>query len=333
MRDDLISRPSRSTSLPRGKGTTRIPADHPRLSVVIPHLNEPEDLRRCLLSLETQRHDGIPFEIIVADNGSTRRPETVCAEFTDVRVEIETVPGPGPARNKGAAAARADLLAFIDADCVAEAGWVRAIVDFFDRHPETDFLGGDIRILPANPDRLTSIEAYESVYSYRAQRYVEEYGFAATGNMAVRARVFQAAGPFGGIGSMEDTEWGQRATARGFRIAYLPQALVRTPSCKSFAELARRWDRHVAHEFRNVKESRMGLLRWMIGGAIIAASPAGEAVRLMRTDRLSGLRERWAAFKCLTRVRLYRARRMFGLAFHDNAATLVDSWNRERSGS
>lgn len=333
MHDDLMQHPSGQPAQSRNEEGQGEQETNPRLSIVIPHLNEPEDLRRCLLSLEAQRNDGIPFEIIVADNGSTKRPEAVCAAFTDVRLETETIPGPGPARNKGAAAARAEMLAFIDADCVAEAGWVRAIVDFFDRHPETDFLGGDIRILPANPDRLTSIEAYESVYSYRAQRYVEEYGFAATGNMAVRAQVFQVAGPFGGIGSMEDTEWGQRATARGFRIAYLPQALVRTPSCKSFAELARRWDRHVAHEFRNVKESGKGLLRWMISGAIIAASPAGEAIRLMRTDRLSGLRERWAAFTCLTRVRLYRARRMFGLALHDNAAALVDSWNRERSGS
>ena len=88
------------------------------------------------------------------------------------------------------------------------------------------------------PRYPTAIESYENIYSYRARAYVEQYGFAATGNMAVRKHVFQSVGPFGGISTMEDTEWGQRATAMGHRIIFLPEAKVLTPSCKSFADLA-----------------------------------------------------------------------------------------------
>ena len=303
----------------------------PRVSVIIPHLNEPGDLRRCLRSLAAQRIDGIPFEIIVVDNGSTELPAAVCAAVPGVRLESESVPGPGPARNRGASVAQARLLAFIDADCVADPGWVLSIVEFMDRNPSVAFIGGDIRILLADPQRMTSIEAYESIYSYRAQRYVEHNGFAATGNMAVRAEVFRAVGPFGGISSMEDTEWGQRATGQGFKIAYLPDARVRTASCKSFAELTRRWDRHVAHEFRQINHDRAGLIKWVMSSGIIAASPVGEIVRILRSDRVSGLWDRCLALACLTRVRLYRARRMLGLAFHDNTATMVGTWNRENS--
>ncbi|WP_244480742.1 glycosyltransferase [Mesorhizobium sp. Root157] len=245
-------------------------ASPPRLSVVIPHLNDQEGLRRCLLSLDAQKRDGIAFEIIVVDNGSAELPEQACAGIADVHLDHEATPGPGPARNRGVSLARADLIAFIDADCVACPGWVRSIVEYFDRNPAIGFLGGDIGILAADPDSLTAVEAYESIYSYRARDYVERYGFAATGNMSVRGSVFRAVGPFGGIATMEDTEWGQRASAMGFKVDYLPQARVLTNSCRSFPQLAKRWDRQVAHEFRNVDDAK-AMVRWLFTGAVIAA--------------------------------------------------------------
>ena len=306
-------------------------SSHPRLSIVIPQLNEPDSLQRCLAALDAQRNPDIPFEIIVVDNGSRIAPLAACAAVPGVRLERDSIPGPGPARNRGAAVANADLLAFIDADCVAAPGWVQSIVAFMDSHPDMAFLGGDIGILPTRPERLTAIEAYECVFSYRAKLYVERYGFAATGNMAVRADVFRAVGPFGGIATMEDTEWGQRASGRGLRIAYLPEAKVLTPSCKSFAELKRRWDRHISHELGKVGRHPARVLSWLAESALVAASPPIGLVSILRSNRVAGLRERCLAFACLTRVRLYRARRMLSLAFHNNTAVVVGSWNREKS--
>ena len=299
----------------------------PRVSVIIPHLNEPDDLRMCLTALHAQASD-IAFEIIVVDNGSKQMPEFATAMVPGLILLRELTPGPGPARNKGAAAAKAPLLAFVDADCVADPGWLAAIVRCFDERPDIDFAGGDIRILPANPERLTAVEVYESVYSYRTREYAERLGFAATGNMAVRATTFRAVGPFGGIKTMEDTEWGQRASALGHKIAYIPEARVLTPSCRSFTELARRWDRHVAHEFGELKGRPLWLMRWLAKSVIMAASPAGEIFRIYRSDRIVSWGERWLALISVTRVRLYRARLMFGLAWHDDAATMVDMWNR-----
>lgn len=303
----------------------------PKLSVVIPHLNEPQQLERCLASITGQARPDIPLEIIVVDNGSTEPPTAVCAAFQDVRLDAESIPGPGPARNRGADIARADLLAFIDADCVAASGWVLEIVRFMDRRPEIDFLGGDIRILPADPGRLTAIEAFESVYSYRARLYVERYGFAATGNMAVRTAVFRDVGPFGGIATMEDTDWGTRATSRGYEIAYLAEARVLTDPCESFADLARRWDRHIAHEFQKVGRHPAGFLAWVAKSVAIAASPLGEIRTIALSDRLSGFRDRLLALTCLTRVRFYRSKRMLGLLLRDNTAAMVGSWNREKT--
>ena len=283
-------------------------------------------------SLDTQCADGVPFEVIVVDNGSTELPETVCHR-AGVRLESEPIPGPGPARNRGANVARAALLAFIDADCVADPNWVRTIVEFMDRNRTVDVVGGDIGILAVDPAQLTSVEAYESIFSYRVRLYVERYGFAATGNMAVRAEVFRAIGPFGGISTMEDTEWGQRASSHGYRFAYLATAKVLTTSCRSFSELCRRWDRHVAHEFRGVRRNPAGILSWVVKSAVVAASPLAEVVSVMRSGRVSGLWTRLGALTCLIRIRQYRAGQMLRLTFKDDATRIVASWNREGSAN
>ena len=99
-----------------------------QLSVVIPHLNEGDNLRRCLAALERQRADGVSLEIIVVDNGSDQLPEAACAGIRDLHLVVETTPGPGPARNLGARIARSDIVAFVDADCVVQSGWASAAI-------------------------------------------------------------------------------------------------------------------------------------------------------------------------------------------------------------
>ncbi|RVI28272.1 glycosyltransferase family 2 protein [Sinorhizobium meliloti] len=60
------------------------------------HLDEPDNLLTCLAALDAQRAEGIPFEIIVVDNGSVEDPEAVCSQVEGVRLEREPNPGPGP---------------------------------------------------------------------------------------------------------------------------------------------------------------------------------------------------------------------------------------------
>ncbi|ANY82189.1 glycosyltransferase (plasmid) [Microvirga ossetica] len=298
----------------------------PLVSVIIPHLNEPDDLRRCLRALDAQKADGFNFEIIVVDNGSRELPEEICA---GVKLERELIPGPGPARNRGAEVARAEILAFIDADCIADDGWIRGIVEFFDAHRDVHCLGGDIRVAPTSSGPPTETEAYENIFSYQVQRYVKRDHFAATGNMAVRRRAFEAVGPFGGIAIREDNDWGLRATALGFRIAYVSQVRVFTPPCKSFAELARRWDRLVAHEFQEIGAHPSSRAKWLARSFAIAISPLAEVPSIIRSDRVTGFRECWLAWTCLTRIRLYRAQRMLDLIRRGDPTRIAEGWNRD----
>lgn len=299
------------------------------VSVIIPHFNQPEMLDRCLASLAGGEGPAAA-EIIVVDNGSRELPEAVVARHPGVRLDLETTPGPGPARNRGAALARGDILAFIDADCVAGEGWIAAIAGRFGRDPQAMILGGDVRILHADPARPTAIEAYESEFAYRMEHYIRRQNFTGTGNLAVRRAVFEAVGGFAGIGVAEDRDWGQRAHAKGYRTLWEPAMLAYHPARHSFAELARKWDRHTAHDFEKVLARPFGRLRWAARTVAVAGSPALQVPRVLRSPRIGGgVAGRLKALAILARIRLYRARLMAPLVFARDASHLAARWRNE----
>ena len=97
----------------------RVSRTLPRISLVIPAYNEAELLPRLLDSVEEARrrfrHGRDAIEVIVADNLSTDATATIarergCTLVTEAKRCI------GAVRNRGAAAARGELLAFVDAD-------------------------------------------------------------------------------------------------------------------------------------------------------------------------------------------------------------------------
>lgn len=297
----------------------------PRLSVIIPHLNQPGMLTRCLNSLAagTRAAD----EVIVVDNGSHELPEAICAAHPTVRLLSEPTPGPGPARNAGVAAATGDILAFIDADCIADPGWIAAIHAAF-ADPSAEILGGDVRIAYEDPTRLTLLEAYESIYAYRMDIYIRRDGFTGTGNLAVRRQVMEAVGPFAGLGVAEDIDWGRRATAVGFRLLYIPAMRVYHPARQNFTELTQKWNRHLGHFFADATARRLGRSRWALRTVVMMASPLGEIPKILVSDRVSGVRARWLAFLGVVRIRLYRARVMAWLLAGGDPEQLTGAWNR-----
>ncbi|MDZ4140123.1 MAG: glycosyltransferase [Erythrobacter sp.] len=301
------------------------PAGAARISVVIPHLNQPGMLARCLASLAAG--DRAPDEVIVVDNGSATLPGAICAAHPGVQLLQEPTPGPGPARNRGAAQATGDILAFIDADCLADQGWLAAAAVAM-ADPGAEILGGDVRIALADPARLTMLEAYESIYAYRMDRYIAREGFTGTGNLVVRRDVLTAVGPFAGIDVAEDIDWGKRATAAGYVIRYLPDMRVYHPARNNFSEVWKKWDRHLAHFFVRARDEPGGRLIWAVKSVVMGISPLAELPQILTSDRVEGPRNRALAFLGLLCVRLYRARIMFWLLFGGDPETLSQRWNR-----
>ncbi len=296
----------------------------PRVTVVIPHLNTPEALRRCLASVTAQRLDHGRFEVIVVDNGSAMSLATLAAAFPDVRFLAEPAPGPGPARNRGSAAAQAAILAFIDADCRAAPGWLQAAVDAVEAAPETAIVGGDIRIDFAEPARATGIEAYEAVFGFRQKLYIEIKNFSVTANLAMAAAVFARVGPFAGIDTAEDLDWGQRAHAMGLATRYLPDMRVYHPARPDFAALARKWQRHIGHDWRARRGARW---RWPARAVALVASVPFEAGKLMFSERISGAGNRLRGLAVLARVRWFRACEMLRVMAAPASEEII-VWNR-----
>ena len=215
----------------------------PAISIVIPHLNQPELLRACLLCLRDQSLDMGRAEIIVVDNGSRELPYEVTRAFPGVVLAREAEAGPGPARNRGVALSRAPILAFIDSDCLPDPGWAAAILARFADAPDLAIIGGGLRVVAADPEAPTMAEAFDLLYGFRQSQNISQGRFAATANMATRRAVFDAVGPFGGLQLSEDRDWGQRAARMGYRTEFAPEALVQHPARRTMAALHAQWGR------------------------------------------------------------------------------------------
>jgi glycosyltransferase involved in cell wall biosynthesis len=87
------------------------------VSVVVPTRNRSALLELTLRSVLCQRD--VDLELIVVDEGSTDDTPTMLAAVADSRLRVirnDTPRGVSAARNRGAASARADWVAFLDDD-------------------------------------------------------------------------------------------------------------------------------------------------------------------------------------------------------------------------
>jgi len=301
-------------------------AHKPSISVIIPHLDQPDGLVACLESLRAQTLDHALFEVVVVDNGSTCPPHAVIANCSGVRLLSETEPGPGPARNYGAKNAAGEILCFIDADCRAHPDWLSAALRAINSLPASTILGGDVQIWRQNPERWGGIEAYESIFGYRQRLHVEYYGFSGSGNLAVRREDFHRVGPFGGILLAEDKEWGSRARASGFVFRYVPEMIVFHPARPSLRLLCIQWNRLIQHTLTLARRGKYWRLLWLGRAIAILGSPFFDIVEVATSDRIDGLLARVKALGILVIIRCYRAWRMLTLLQSSKREIL---WNRD----
>ncbi len=118
-----------------------------KISVVIPTYKRPLLLARCLGALICQQFDRKDFEVIVVSDGPD--PETgelmkLYADASLPQIKYTFPPfkkGPAACRNLGWLAARGELIAFTDDDCVPSSSWLKSIWNFYDGEQEIAFTG------------------------------------------------------------------------------------------------------------------------------------------------------------------------------------------------
>ncbi len=105
----------------------------PKVSVVIPCLNEAENIEACVAkALAGIEACGFPGEVVVADNNSTDGSGPL-AEAAGARVVPESRPGYGSAYLAGFAAARGDYVVMADADLTYDFGEIPHFVEELDK--------------------------------------------------------------------------------------------------------------------------------------------------------------------------------------------------------
>lgn len=159
------------------------------VSIVIPAYNSEATLPQCLEALEQQTYP--PLEIIVVDDGSTDKTVEL-AQPKAVVLHNTNNKGAGGARNTGAAAARGDIIAFTDSDCVPPSQWLEKIVRVFDQDNVAAVAGGySCHIGKSLIGKLAFLEL-----SRRRRRFPDYVQTAVSNNFAVKTQIFNNAGGF-----------------------------------------------------------------------------------------------------------------------------------------
>ncbi len=218
--------------------------DSPRnISVVVIARNEEKYILNCLKSLAAQDFPRELFEVVLVDNCSTDSTSKIAhgfiAEFPNLRVVENPIPGVAATRNAGVHAAKHDIVAFIDADCEAIDSWLSILANVFyaetEKDPKVAAVGGP-NVMPENTTFFRRVVAV-AVTNYwgnhgSAQAKIfgqlVEVDHLPTLNVMFDKEKIMEIGLFdekqGNIS--EDVDLSHRLRGRGYKLLFDPRAIV-----------------------------------------------------------------------------------------------------------
>lgn len=191
----------------------------------MPAHNAAAVLERCTAALEASDLPRADWELIAVDDASTDSTSDVARGRADTVVRLDGRPhGPAAARNAGAEVARADVLAFIDADVCVHHPSLRRLLETLDEDPGITAVFGAYDEDPVAPG---TVSQYRNLLHHYV--HVQHAGEADTfwaGCGAIRRAEFLRAGGFDAARyprpQIEDIALGYRLRAAGARIVLRP---------------------------------------------------------------------------------------------------------------
>lgn len=193
-------------------------------SIVIPTYKRKLELLECLSHLKPYfSSSSIPrsknsIEVIVSDDAAdTELANTVEQRYPWCRYVVGPAKGPAANRNYGASKAEGKWIIFTDDDCLPQPGWLEAYAELADQYDvmegRTSAKGIRRRIDEECPTNETGGYLWSCNFAIRRQVFNDLRGF---------NEGFPAA-------AMEDVELRKRIEKSGFRVAYIPHAVVYHP--------------------------------------------------------------------------------------------------------
>lgn len=207
-------------------------SNRPRVSVLVPLFNKELEVARAINSVLAQSET--EFELIVIDDGSTDSGPAIVHGYSDPRIRMvsQTNAGVSAARNRGIELARADLVAFLDADDEWRPVFLTTILRLKDKFPECAVYATSYEICRGNG--LCRPAAIRGLPNEFKDGVLEDYFKVAacsapplwTSAVAVNKGAIQDVGGFPiGIGSGEDLlTWAKLALKH--KIAYSAESLA-----------------------------------------------------------------------------------------------------------
>ncbi|HSE51013.1 MAG TPA: glycosyltransferase family A protein [Gemmatimonadales bacterium] len=191
----------------------------PLASCIIPVYNGADFLAEAVTSALTQTYPAL--EVVIVDDGSTDRTPEVARSFGErVRYLRQENAGPAVARNTGLAAARGELVAFLDADDRWDEAKMARQAAVLGAQPELDYVVALVQNFWTDPAAGLRQHPRDHPRTKPIPGYV-------TGTLLAHRALFDRVGGFDPERSHTDaTEWFLRARAAGARGLVVPEVLL-----------------------------------------------------------------------------------------------------------
>lgn len=198
--------------------------------MIVPAYNAAVQIPSLLDALATQTV--MASEIVLIDDGSTDGTADAASAWArrhptlNIRVLSQPNQGPAVARNLGANSCSAEIIVFIDSDCIPQADWMAQMLAPF-QDPDVTGVQGSYRTSQREMAALfAQIEIEER---YERMKRGDGIDFIGTYAAAYRRDIFLAEGAFDTgfrMASGEDVDFSYRLADRGFRMVFQPSAIV-----------------------------------------------------------------------------------------------------------
>ena len=201
-------------------------------SFIIPVFNRPQEIEDLLKSFVKLKANA-EYEIIIVEDGSTERCETIISTYKDklpIQYLYQTNQGPGKARNNGAEKARFNYLIFLDSDVLLVKDYLENVTQSLHESPLDCFGGPDqddksFSVLQKAVDfTMTSFMTTGGIRGKeKSTKNYEPRSF----NLGIRSDLFMKLNGFSNIHPGEDPELIMRLKKEpNVKIGFIPSAKV-----------------------------------------------------------------------------------------------------------
>ena len=227
--------------------------DFPEVSVIMPAYQASDTIISSIKSVQCQTLKN--WELIIVDDGSTDGTAKIAevSASCDPRIRLvrQANKGPSAARNMGVKIARANTLAFLDADDQWAKKRLEGTLETFASMPDVGVLFSRTRFVDSKTGKQGTLTPF--IRSLAPSDLLAENAVCSTSNIVCRREVFEQTGGFAeGLDFAEDQDWLLRVAVigkwqiRGINAEWFFYRSDDTSQSSDLESMRRSWHRMVA---------------------------------------------------------------------------------------